>query len=140
MRNGEVGIVFSGGDGLKVYFHKREAVSVSKLPDHSPAWTITIHRSQGSEYENVVVLLPKKSDSPLATRQLLYTAITRSKKSLFVYGPTEVIQKAISQSGQRTTLLDFHLRNTHQNVIEKCQKSSSSKPTKNSSFERRSST
>ena len=109
LRNGEVGIVFSGGDGLKVYFHKREAVSVSKLPDHSPAWTITIHRSQGSEYENVVVLLPKKSDSPLATRQLLYTAITRSKKSLFVYGPNEVIKKAISQSGQRTTLLEFHL-------------------------------
>ena len=109
LRNGEVGIVFSGGDGLKVHFDKREAVSVSKLPEHSPAWTITIHRSQGSEYENVVVVLPKKSDSPLATRQLLYTAITRSKKSLFVYGPTEVIQKAISQTGQRTTLLEFHL-------------------------------
>jgi exodeoxyribonuclease V alpha subunit len=109
LRNGEVGIVFSGGDGLKVYFDKREAVSVSKLPEHSPAWTITIHRSQGSEYENVLVVLPKKSDSPLATRQLLYTAITRSKQSLFVYGPTEVIQKAISQTGQRTTLLEFHL-------------------------------
>jgi exodeoxyribonuclease V alpha subunit len=113
LRNGEVGIIYSDGEGVKVYFDdKRSALSVSKLPDHSPAWTITIHRSQGSEYENVVVLLPKKSDSPLATRKLLYTAITRSKKSLFVYGPTEVIQKAISQSGQRTTLLDFHLRNT----------------------------
>ncbi|MCX6975312.1 MAG: AAA family ATPase, partial [Verrucomicrobia bacterium] len=110
LRNGEVGIIYSDGEGVKVYFDdKRSALSVSKLPDHSPAWTITIHRSQGSEYENVVVLLPKKSDSPLATRQLLYTAITRSKKSLFVYGSSEVIQKAISQSGQRTTLLEFHI-------------------------------
>ena len=113
LRNGEVGIIYSDGEGVKVYFDdKRSALSVSKLPDHSPAWTITIHRSQGSEYEIVVVLLPKKSDSPLATRQLLYTAITRSKKSLFVYGSSEVIQKAISQSGQRTTLLELHLRNT----------------------------
>lgn len=113
LRNGEVGIIYSDGEGVKVYFDdKRSALSVSKLPDHSPAWTITIHRSQGSEYENVVVLLPKKSDSPLATRQLLYTAITRSKKSLFVYGSSEVIQKAISQSGQRTTLLEFHIGKT----------------------------
>jgi len=110
LRNGEVGIVYSDGEGLKVHFDKREAVSVSKLPEHSPAWTITIHRSQGSEYENVLVVLPKKSNSPLATRQLLYTAITRSKQSLFVYGPSEVIQKAISHTGQRTTLLEFHLR------------------------------
>jgi exodeoxyribonuclease V alpha subunit len=116
LRNGEVGIVFSGGDGLKVHFDKREAVSVSKLPEHSPAWTITIHRSQGSEYENVVVVLPKKSDSPLATRQLLYTAITRSKQSLFVYGPAEVIQKAISHTGQRTTLLEFHLGSSFSKV------------------------
>jgi exodeoxyribonuclease V alpha subunit len=109
LRNGEVGIVYSSQDGLKVYFGKHEAVSFSKLPEHSPAWTITIHRSQGSEYDNVLVVLPKKSDSPLATRQLLYTAITRSKQSLFIYGPTEVIQKAISHTGQRTTLVEFHL-------------------------------
>ncbi|MFM8830387.1 MAG: ATP-dependent RecD-like DNA helicase, partial [Spartobacteria bacterium] len=60
LRNGEVGIVYSHGEGLKVHFDKREAVSVSKLPEHSPAWTITIHRSQGSESENVLVVLPKK--------------------------------------------------------------------------------
>jgi exodeoxyribonuclease V alpha subunit len=112
LRNGEVGIVYPDGEGLKVHFDKREAVSVSKLPEHSPAWTITIHRSQGSEYENVLVVLPKKSNSPLATRQLLYTAITRSKQSLFVYGSTEVIRKAISHTGQRTTLLEFHLRSS----------------------------
>jgi exodeoxyribonuclease V alpha subunit len=112
LRNGEVGIIHTSGDTREVYFENRPPISLSKLPEHSPAWSITIHRSQGSEYENVVVVLPKKSDSPLATRQLLYTAITRAKKSLFVFGPAEVIQKAVSHTGQRTTLLEFHLRSS----------------------------
>jgi len=110
LRNGEVGIVYSDADGLMVFFEKREAIPISKLPEHSPAWTITVHRSQGSEYENVLVVLPKKSSSPLATRQLLYTAITRSKQSLFVYGPAEVVQKAIQSPLSRTTLLEWHLQ------------------------------
>ncbi len=114
LRNGEVGIVYSGGDELKVYFEKHETMGISKLPDHSPAWTITIHRSQGSEYENVLVVLPKKSDSPLATRQLLYTAITRAKQNLFVFGPAEVIQKAIQSPAKRTTLLEWHLQHLSQ--------------------------
>jgi exodeoxyribonuclease V alpha subunit len=109
LRNGEVGIVYSGDGALKVYFGKREALALSKLPEHSPAWAITIHRSQGSEYENVLVVLPKKSSSPLATRQLLYTAITRSKQSLFVYGPAEVVQTAIQSPLNRTTLLEWQL-------------------------------
>jgi len=116
LRNGEVGIIHTAGDTREVYFENRPPISLSKLPEHSPAWSITIHRSQGSEYENVVVVLPKKSDSPLATRQLLYTAITRAKKSLFVFGPTEVIQKAVSHTGQRTTLLEFHLGNSFSKV------------------------
>lgn len=109
LRNGEVGIIHTTGETREVHFENHPPVTLSKLPEHSPAWSITIHRSQGSEYENVVVVLPKKSDSPLATRQLLYTAITRAKKSLFVFGAAEVIQKAISHTGQRTTLLEFHL-------------------------------
>jgi exodeoxyribonuclease V alpha subunit len=109
LRNGEVGIIHSTGETRLVYFEKHPPVSLSKLPDHSPAWSITIHRSQGSEYENVVVVLPKKADSPLAMRQLLYTAITRAKKNLFVFGTAEVIKKAIENTGDRTTLLAFHL-------------------------------
>ena len=91
------------------HFDKRRQVSLSKLPEHSPAWSITIHRSQGSEYKNVVVVLPKKADSPLATRQLLYTAITRAKKSLFLFGSTEVIEKAVAEL-HKATAADPHLR------------------------------
>ena len=109
LRNGEVGIVHSTGETRIVHFDKHPPVSLSKLPDHSPAWSITIHRSQGSEYENVVVVLPRKSDSPLAMRQLLYTAITRAKKNLFVFGTAEVIKKAIENTGGRISLLRWHL-------------------------------
>jgi exodeoxyribonuclease V alpha subunit len=109
LRKGEVGIVHTAGGNRAVHFDKRPPVSLSKLPEHSPAWSITIHRSQGSEYKNVVVVLPKKADSPLATRQLLYTAITRAKKSLFLFGSTEVIEKAVAESATRITLLRWHL-------------------------------
>ena len=109
LRNGEVGIILTADESREVHFENRLPVSLSKLPEHSPAWSMTIHRSQGSEYENVVVVLPAKSDSPLATRQLLYTAITRAKRSLFVFGHTDVIEKAVSHTGRRTTLLEFHL-------------------------------
>jgi exodeoxyribonuclease V alpha subunit len=109
LRNGEVGIVHAVGDAREVHFENRPSIRISELPEHSPAWSITIHRSQGSEYENVVVLLPKKSDSPLATRQLLYTAITRAKRSLFVFGSAEVIKTAIKNTAKRTTLIAWHL-------------------------------
>ena len=112
LRNGETGIIHAAGETRIVHFEKRPPVSLSKLPEHSPAWSITIHRSQGSEYENVVVVLPKKTDSPLATRKLLYTAITRAKRSLFVFGPAEIIKKAVSEPAGRTTLLAFHLENS----------------------------
>jgi exodeoxyribonuclease V alpha subunit len=109
LRNGETGIIHTAGETRIVHFEKRPPVSLSKLPEHSPAWSITIHRSQGSEYENVVVVLPKKTDSPLATRKLLYTAITRAKWSLYLFGSTEVIEKAVSEPAGRTSLLSLHL-------------------------------
>lgn len=111
LRNGEVGVIHSrsGAPRLVFFENRKDGIALSKIPDHSPAWATTIHRSQGSEYDNVVVLLPSDPDSPLATRELLYTAITRAKKNLFVFGPEKVIEKAILHSAQRTTLLPWHL-------------------------------
>ncbi|MFM8364870.1 MAG: ATP-binding domain-containing protein [Verrucomicrobiota bacterium] len=111
MRNGEVGIVHAAADNTRlVHFENRDkGIPLSNLPAHSPAWGITIHRSQGSEYDNVVVLLPRDAGSPLATRELLYTAITRCKKNLLLFGPREVITRAIENPAERTTLLHWHL-------------------------------
>lgn len=111
LRNGEVGVVHASEPATqRVFFENRkEGIPLSKLPDHSPAWGITIHRSQGSEYDNVIAILPRNAESPLATRELLYTAITRAKRNLAVFGPAEVVEKAVSKTARRTTLLEFHL-------------------------------
>ena len=74
------------------------------MPDYSPAWALTIHRSQGSEYDHVHVLLPRH-DSPLATRELIYTAITRAKVNVYLAGSLETIRQAVSSEQLRTTCL-----------------------------------
>jgi exodeoxyribonuclease V alpha subunit len=80
-------------------------IPVPKLPDYHPAWSITIHRSQGSEYSNVLVVVPQ-ADSAMATRSLLYTAITRAKETVYVFGDLESVKTAIDTPANRTTLLE----------------------------------
>jgi exodeoxyribonuclease V alpha subunit len=65
---------------------------------------MTIHRSQGSEYDDVLVVLPRE-ESPLATRELLYTAITRAKKRVTVAGSLDSVKTAVETKSKRTTLL-----------------------------------
>lgn len=116
LKNGAVGVIHAGEDGgKKAYFRSAAGelrdFPVAKLPDHQPAWAITIHRSQGSEYDSVLVIVPR-ADSPMATRSLLYTAITRAKKSLYVAGDLESIAKAINTPSNRVTLLADSLTKT----------------------------
>lgn len=113
LRNGNVGVIHLDADGnrkarFRGFGNKLEEFSLARLPDFSPAWAITIHRSQGSEYDNVMVVLPHE-DSPLATRELLYTAITRARKNVFVVGSLSSVRKAAETPSTRTTLLPFHL-------------------------------
>jgi len=113
LRNGTVGVIRREPDGAR-RFHYRSASgepkshALAQLPDHSPAWAITIHRSQGSEYDDVLVFLPKE-ESPLATRELLYTAITRAKKRVYVAGTMDAVKKAVETPAKRTTLLQSAL-------------------------------
>ena len=67
-----------------------------------PAWATTVHKAQGSEYENVVIMLPAVYVRPL-TRELLYTAVTRAKKSVVIVGSQEMLQQGISHSLERAS-------------------------------------
>lgn len=66
------------------------------------AWASTVHKAQGSEYEDVAIILPEVHLRPL-TRELLYTAITRAKNSLVIIGPREVLESGIKQSIERAS-------------------------------------
>jgi exodeoxyribonuclease V alpha subunit len=101
--NGDVGLILpdveSGGD-LRAFFpsgtgHMRKVLPL-RLPEHEPAFAMTVHKSQGSEFDNVLVVLPDR-DAPILTRELIYTAITRAKKSVEVLGSEELFTTAVSR-------------------------------------------
>ena len=63
--------------------HKR--IPVGLLPEHDTAFAMTIHQSQGSQFEHVAVLLPVTDDNPLCCRELFYTGVTRAQKEAAVF-------------------------------------------------------
>ncbi|MEO6548369.1 MAG: exodeoxyribonuclease V subunit alpha [Ferruginibacter sp.] len=106
--NGDVGIIRADNKGsLKAWFEDGNSNLKSVLPGYiSSAETVfamTIHKSQGSEYEKVLVMLPPNADQPLLTRELLYTAVTRAKKSVLLQASRESIVYTAGRSVQRAS-------------------------------------
>ncbi|MCR4561671.1 MAG: ATP-dependent RecD-like DNA helicase, partial [Bacilli bacterium] len=58
------------------------------------AYAITIHKSQGSDYANILVILPSKSGHPLLNRQIVYTAITRTKGATYILSSPKLLEQA----------------------------------------------
>lgn len=104
-KNGELRVFFQGEDGvLKEFFHL-------SLPEHETVFAMTVHKSQGSEFEKVLLILPDV-ESPVLTRELIYTGITRAKKGIEIWGNENVFRSAISRcidrsSGLREELLSL---------------------------------
>ena len=105
--NGDVGVtVKTPKRGVCVLFPRGEEVvccPVSKLPEHELAYAITVHKSQGSEFGNVLVVLPNNKDHPLLNRQLVYTGITRAKKRAVILGTKDALNHAIETKVERDT-------------------------------------
>lgn len=99
--NGDLGLCLRGSDGaLRVWFESEEgarAFAPGALPAHDPAWALTIHKSQGSEYAHAAVLLPPDPEHRILSRQLLYTALSRAKQSVEVWGPRASIDAALAR-------------------------------------------
>jgi len=120
--NGDVGIALPDEQGrLKVWFDgdataPARAFVPALLPAHETAYAITIHKSQGSEYAHVAVLLPPSPDAPILSRQLLYTAASRAKRSLSLWANDDAIEAALARplarSGGLQTKLRVALRKT----------------------------
>jgi len=115
LRNGLVGVITTDSENVrKAWFpgfkgdSAFQEFSVAQLPDYSPAWALTIHRSQGSEFDEVLVILPRQ-ESPMTTRELIYTAITRARKTVYIAGDLESVRKAASNPSTRITMTGAHL-------------------------------
>ncbi len=109
--NGDTGIIFDKNkaditdkadnekEGVKAFFKSQDnnikQYRASDLPGADSAFAITIHKSQGSEFKTVLLLIPDKL-SPVITRQLLYTGVTRAKEKVIIAGNINIIKKAIS--------------------------------------------
>lgn len=105
--NGDVGITFPDleeGGNLRVYFPSPDGgvrkVSPLRLPAHETVYAMTIHKSQGSEFDRIHMLLPG-NDSPILTRELIYTGITRAKQKVDIWGDEEIILNAVSRRIER---------------------------------------
>ncbi|WON76012.1 exodeoxyribonuclease V subunit alpha [Serratia sp. UGAL515B_01] len=112
--NGDIGIALpdEGGD-LRVYFQLPDgsikSVQPSRLPAHETALAMTVHKSQGSEFEHTALVLPNQFLAAL-TRELVYTAITRARKRLSLYATEKVLISAIRTPTQRRSGLAERLQ------------------------------
>ncbi|MCA8922062.1 MAG: exodeoxyribonuclease V subunit alpha, partial [Planctomycetes bacterium] len=75
--------------------------------EHS--WALTVHKAQGSEFDHVALVLPSR-DTPLLTREVLYTAVTRARRSITILGPRELLELACARTVQRSCGVAERLR------------------------------
>ncbi|MEE9424877.1 MAG: exodeoxyribonuclease V subunit alpha [Methylococcales bacterium] len=113
--NGDIGLLAESESGeLKAYFSKPDTgirtISPARLPAYQTAWALTVHQSQGSEFEHVLLVLPEEI-SPVLSRELVYTAITRARKSISIIGTRCILENAISTRIQRQSGIAARLSN-----------------------------
>jgi exodeoxyribonuclease V alpha subunit len=112
--NGDIGITLpdpdaspdASKDEFHVYFADASGgvrrFPVHRLPEHETVWAMTVHKSQGSEFDDVVLILPDR-DYPLLTRELIYTGLTRARHKVSIWGSESVLKAAIARKIERTS-------------------------------------
>lgn len=106
--NGDIGIIRPDDNNtLMAWFEdsnkKLYSILPSMLSDSETVYAMTIHKSQGSEYERVLICLPDHENSELLTRELLYTAVTRAKKHVTIFANESTLLSTITKSVARAS-------------------------------------
>ncbi|WP_076791058.1 exodeoxyribonuclease V subunit alpha [Chlorobium sp. KB01] len=107
--NGDTGILFPDPESqgeLRAFFPAAEGgmrkLAPVRVPEHETAFAMTVHKSQGSEFERVLLILPP-ARSDILTRELLYTAITRARSGVEIWGDEALFTSAVSQKSVRNS-------------------------------------
>jgi exodeoxyribonuclease V alpha subunit len=106
--NGDVGIILKNieNNQLQAFFPAYDepfrTFLLYRLPEHETAYAMTIHKSQGSEFNEVFILLPDQL-SPLLTRELIYTGITRARQKVKIWGNEQIFLTACSEKINRSS-------------------------------------
>lgn len=109
--NGDIGICLQTELGLRVLFESEEGFrtfTTARLPSHETALAMTVHKSQGSEFSDVLLVLPEQP-SPLLTRSLFYTGITRAKNKVEIWALAPRISEAVNTKAERAAGLALRL-------------------------------
>jgi len=102
--NGDSGILWRDESGLKACFrseHGVRAIALNRLPAYTPAWASTVHKSQGSEFDSVLLVLPADPASEALSRELLYTAVTRARQNFLLQAARPVLSASIERLTRR---------------------------------------
>ena len=107
--NGDVGVVLHKVCGYEtgVYFPvpgtgQTRRVAIEAMPRHETAWALTVHRSQGSEFDTVLLVLPPTTHE-LVSSELVYTGVTRARSQVLVAANAKVIRTACAWQEPRRT-------------------------------------
>jgi exodeoxyribonuclease V alpha subunit len=105
--NGDTGLVLRDDDGLLRAFFPQGSdgvrrVALNRLPAHETCYAMTVHKSQGSEFGRIVLVLPAE-DPPVLGRELVYTGITRARSSVALWSAPAVLAGAIARRTRRSS-------------------------------------
>lgn len=104
--NGDIGVALETAAGLRVFFEDADGhirgFAPARLPEHETVYAMTVHKSQGSEFDEIVLALPD-FESPVLDRPLIYTAITRARHRAEIQGPQKILEEAVKRVPDRSS-------------------------------------
>ena len=116
LMNGDCGVVLERHGRKQAYFvidNELKSFNVSSLTSLETVYAMTVHKSQGSEYDSVLIVLPER-EMPILTKELLYTAVTRAKKEVKIAAKESVLEYTLKNSTERNSGFEEALKKIHQ--------------------------
>ncbi|WP_374353941.1 exodeoxyribonuclease V subunit alpha [Chitinimonas sp.] len=114
LANGDIGLTLATAEGLRVFFPSGtgwRALAPGRLPAHDTAFALTVHQAQGSEFDAIWLLLPD-DDAAVLNRNLIYTALTRARKQVWLWGSASTLATALERNPRRESGLAARLIGT----------------------------